>query len=355
MKIVLYRKCFDLEYFTQRDKGWCIMDNNFRAVVVREEDGIVSHAIENITTEMLSEGDVLIKVAYSSVNYKDMLAVQTKGGVIRNYPMIPGIDLSGTVVSSENGKFKVGQEVLVTGFQTGMTHTGGFSEYVRIPSEWVVALPKGLSHRDAMVIGTAGFTAALSIMTLESKGMSPDKDQEILVTGASGGVGSVAVQLLKESGYKNVHALAREESETEQLLSIGASSVILASDILPEKPKVLDRQKFHYVLDVVGGDVASGLLPQIYYGGSMSMCGNAGGIKIGTTVMPFILRGVSVLGVDSVSFPIEERDAIWERFAGEWHIMSEALVKDIVMEELSGVFESVKAGTHTGRHVLKML
>ncbi len=330
------------------------MNSDFKAIVVREKDGEVSHSIERITTEMLSEGDVLIKVAYSSVNYKDMLAVQTKGGVIRNYPMIPGIDLSGTVVSSENGKFEEGQNVLVTGFQTGMTHTGGYSEYVRVPSEWVVALPEGLSPRDAMVIGTAGFTAALSIMTLEANGMSPDKDQEILVTGASGGVGSVAVQLLKESGYKNVHALAREESEIEKLLSIGATSVLLSRDILPEKPKVLDKQKFHYVLDVVGGEVASGILPQIYYGGSMSMCGNAGGIKFSSTVMPFILRGVSVLGVDSVNFPIEKRDAIWTRFANEWHIMSQALVTDVVMEELDQVFENIKAGTHTGRHVLKV-
>lgn len=330
------------------------MEGNFKALVVREENGQVSHSIEQINTEMLSEGDVLIKVSYSSVNYKDMLAVQTKGGVINNYPMIPGIDLSGTVVSSDNSKFKKGQNVLVTGFQTGMTHTGGYAEYARVPAEWVVALPEGLSLHDAMVIGTAGFTAALSIMTLESKGMSPNRDQHILVTGASGGVGSVAIQLLKESGYKNIHALAREESEIEKLLSIGATDVLLARDVLPEKQKVLDKQKFHYVLDVVGGEVASGLLPQIYYGGSMSMCGNAGGIKFNSTVMPFILRGVSILGVDSVNFPIEKRDAIWSRFAGEWHIMSQALVKDVVMEELSEVFENIKAGSHTGRHILKM-
>ncbi len=331
------------------------MNTNFKCLVVREENGQVLHAIERITTDMLSEGDVLIKVAYSSVNYKDMLAVQTKGGVINHYPMIPGIDLSGTIVSSENSRFKVGQNVLVTGFQTGMTHTGGYSEYVRVPAEWVVALPEGLSLRDAMVIGTAGFTAALSIMTLESKGMSPDKDQHILVTGASGGVGSIAIQLLKASGYKNVHALAREENEVQKLLSIGAANVLLAQDVLPEKPKALDKQKFHYVLDVVGGEVASGLLPQIYYGGSMSMCGNAGGIKFNSTVMPFILRGVSILGVDSVNFPIEERDGIWERFAGEWHIMSQALVQEVVMEELSEVFERIKLGTHTGRSILRMV
>lgn len=331
------------------------MNSHFKALVVREENGQVTHAIEKVTTDMLSEGEVLIKVAYSSVNYKDMLAVQTKGGVINHYPMIPGIDLSGTVVSSDNSRFKEGQHVLVTGFQTGMTHTGGYSEYARVPAEWVVALPEGLSLRDAMVIGTAGFTAALSVMTLESKGMSPNKDQQILVTGASGGVGSIAIQLLKASGYKQILALAREEGEVQKLLSIGATDVLLASEVLPEKPKVLDKQKFHYVLDVVGGEVASGLLPQIYYGGSMSMCGNAGGIKFNSTVMPFILRGVSILGVDSVNFPIEARDGIWQRFAGEWHIMSQALVKEVVMETLGEVFESIKAGTHTGRHILRMV
>ena len=330
------------------------MDDKFKALVVLEESGEVSHSIEQITMEMLSEGDVLIKVAYSSVNYKDMLAVQTKGGVIQRYPMIPGIDLSGIVVSSDNSKFKPGQEVLVTGFGMGMTHTGGFSEYARVPAEWVVALPDGLSLHDAMVIGTAGFTAALSIMKLEANGMSPDKYQEILVTGASGGVGSVAIQLLKESGYRNIHALTRKDSEINKLLSLGATDVLLTGDVLPDQPKVLGKQKFHYVLDVVGGEVAAGLLPQIYYGGSMSMCGNTGGIKFNTTVLPFILRGVSILGVDSVNFPIDEREAIWERFAGEWHIMSQALVKDIVMEELSEVFASIKAGSHTGRHILKM-
>lgn len=330
------------------------MKDQFKAVVVREEEGQVTHAVENINESMLAEGDVVIKVAYSSVNYKDMLAVQTKGGVIRNYPMIPGIDLSGTVVSSENSKFTVGQEVLVTGFQTGMTHTGGYSEYVRIPSEWVVALPKGLSLRDCMVIGTAGFTAALSIMTLESKGMSADKDQDILVTGAAGGVGSVAIQLLKASGYKNIIGLARVEEEIEKIKSLGATDVLLAEDVIPEKQKVLGSQKFHYVLDVVGDYVASGLLPQIHYGGSMSMCGNAAGIKFNATVMPFILRGVSILGVDSVSYPIENRDAIWERFAGEWHVMSEAIVTEVDLDGLSQVFDNIKAGKHVGRHVVKM-
>lgn len=330
------------------------MNNTFKALVVREENNQVTYDVELITNTMLSQGDVLIKVAYSSVNYKDMLGVQTNGGVIRKYPMIPGIDLSGTIVSSESSEFEVGQKVIVTGFDTGMTHTGGYSEYARVPAKWVVKSPNNLSLKDAMIVGTAGFTAAISIIALEKNGMSPDKEQDILVTGASGGVGSIAIQLLKASGYKNIFALTRDESEIDTLLTLGASKVLLSQDVLPEKQKVLAKQKFHYVLDVVGGHVASGLLPQIYYGGSMSMCGNAGGIKINSTVMPFILRGVNLLGIDSVNYPIEEREAIWTRFSNEWHIMNKAIVKEVEMEALGQVFENIKAGTHTGRHIVKI-
>ncbi len=327
---------------------------SFKAIVVRENDGEVSYAVEQITENELSPGEVLIKVAYSSVNYKDMLAVKQNGGVIRNYPMIPGIDLSGTVVSSSVPAFKEGQEVLVTGFETGMSHTGGFSEYARIPSNWIVPLPTGLSQKEAMVIGTAGFTAALSIMRLEKMGMNPKNNPEILVTGASGGVGSIAVQLLSKSGYTKINALAREESEKEHLFSLGATNVVLAKDVIPEKPKVLGGQKFHYVLDVVGGAVASGLIPQIYYGGSISMCGNAGGIALSTTVMPFILRGVNVLGIDSVNFPSEEREEIWTRFAGVWHIMAQSLVTEVSLNELPQTFEKMKTGSHVGRHIVKI-
>ena len=326
----------------------------FQAIVVREVEGEVTYARENITLDQLSEGEVLIKVAYSSVNYKDCLAVKTKGGVIRDYPMIPGIDLSGTVVSSASPAFAEGQAVLVTGFQVGMSHTGGFAEYARIPAKWVVSLPENLTLREAMVIGTAGFTAALSVMALERAGMKPQDNPEILVTGPSGGVGSIAVQLLAKSGYQNIHALAREPEEEAHLKALGATNVVLARDIIPEKSKALDKQRFHYVLDVVGGEVASALVAQIYYGGAMSMCGNAGGVKFNATVMPFILRGVSVVGVDSVSYPIEKRDEIWNRFAGEWHIMGQSLVQEITMNEMVETIQKVLAGQHVGRHIVKI-
>lgn len=328
--------------------------DGFKALVVKEEDGAVVYSLEEITTEQLSPGNVLIKVAYSSVNYKDYLAVQTGGGVIRNYPMIPGIDLSGTVVSSGDARFQPGQEVLVTGFQMGMSHTGGFSEYARLPADWIIPLPAGLSLRDAMVVGTAGFTAALSINALENAGMNPQNDPEILVTGAAGGVGSIAVQLLARSGYRNINALSKNAAADEAALkSLGAASVLAVEDVLSEKPRPLDRQRFHYVLDVVGGEAASSLLPQIYYGGSMSMCGNAGGISLKATVMPFILRGVNLLGIDSVSYPIENRPAIWERFAGEWHVMDNSIVTEVDLIDLPQVFEEIAQGTHMGRNIVR--
>lgn len=327
---------------------------SFRACIVREQNQQVAYSVERIQQDFLSKGNVIIEAAYSSVNYKDHLAVKTKGGVIRNYPMIPGIDVSGTVVSSDTDTFNVGQEVLVTGFEMGMTHTGGFSEYVQVPQEWVVPLPSGLSLRDAMVIGTAGFTAAISIDALESNGMTTSEQPEILVTGASGGVGSVAIRLLSQSGYTNISALSRKKQEEKLLLSLGAKEVVYPEDVIPEKSKPLGQQRFHYVLDTVGGKVASALIPQIYYGGSISMCGNAGGIKMDMTVLPFILRGVNILGIDSVNYPIEKRPHIWGRFANEWHIMDSLFTHEINLDELEMTFSAIEQGTHVGRTIVKI-
>lgn len=327
---------------------------SFRACVVREQNEEVSYSVENTYPDLLSKGNVIIQTAYSSVNYKDHLAVKAKGGVIRNYPMIPGIDVSGTVVSSNTDAFQVGQEVLVTGFEMGMTHTGGFSEYVQVPEEWIVPLPKGLSLRDAMVIGTAGFTAALSIDALENMGMTKSEQPEVLVTGASGGVGSVAIRLLSQSGYTKITALSRKKQEEKLLLSLGAKEVLYPEDVIPERSKPLGQQRFHYVLDTVGGNVASALIPQIFYGGSISMCGNAGGIKMETTVLPFILRGVNILGIDSVNYPIEKRSRIWERFANEWHIMDSLCTHEIGLDELGKTFSAIEQGTHVGRAIVKI-
>lgn len=326
----------------------------FKAIVVKEQDGRIVHSIDDITVDQLSEGEVLIKVAYSSVNFKDALAVKAGGGVIRNYPMIPGIDLSGTVVSSGVSAFQPGQAVLVTGFQIGMTHTGGFSEYARVPAEWIVTLPAGLSLKDVMVIGTAGFTAALSIIALENMGMDARENLEILVTGASGGVGSIAIQLLAKSGYRNIYALSRKPHEEQRLKAIGAKAVIHPDSILAERTKPLAKQKFHFVLDTVGGEIAAALISQIYYGGSISLCGNAGGVQLATTVLPFILRGVNMLGIDSVNFPAGKRYGIWARFADQWRIMDESLVNEVELSGLTDIFEQLQKGTHVGRTIVKI-
>lgn len=325
---------------------------SFKAIVIRKENEEVTYKLEDVSLSDLSEGEVLIKVSYSSVNFKDMLAVQANGGVIRDYPMIPGIDLSGTIVSSSNEQYAEGQEVLVTGFGTGVSHTGGFAEYARIPADWIVPLPTGLTLKDAMVFGTAGFTAALSILALQKNGMSVESNPQILVTGSTGGVGSVALQILSKIGYKNIAALVRKEYQVEVAKSLGATEVIFSSD-LGDSKKLVSKAKYHYVLDTVGGDVAAALIPQIHYGGSMSMCGNAGGVQLPTNVLPFILRGVNLLGIDSVNVPIGERSPIWQKIADEWNISDTAFTKEIILQDLPETIDAVKNGQHLGRTIIK--
>ncbi|MFI8716151.1 YhdH/YhfP family quinone oxidoreductase [Brevibacillus brevis] len=326
--------------------------NSFKAIVVKENQEQVIYGLENVNLDSLSDGEVLIKVAYSSINYKDMLAVQKNGGVIRNYPMIPGIDLSGTIVHTSDNRYTEGQEVVVTGFDMGMSHTGGFAEYARVPADWIVPLPANLTLKDAMVFGTAGFTAALSIIALEEKGMDINNNPRILVTGSTGGVGSIAIQILAKIGYKNISALVRKKHQEEVAKSLGATNVVFASE-LGEQNKPLNKQKFDFVLDTVGGEVASVLIPQISYGGSMSMCGNAGGIKLTSTVLPFILRGINLLGIDSVNVPINNRGYIWEKIADEWNISQTTLINELTLNELPQTIETIKNGQHLGRTIIK--
>ncbi|GLF85867.1 MULTISPECIES: YhdH/YhfP family quinone oxidoreductase [Bacillus] len=326
--------------------------DSFKAILVTEKNDQVSYDLQNVSVNDLSEGEVLIKVAYSSINYKDMLAVQKNGGVIRNYPMIPGIDLSGTIVHTTDNRFVEGQQVIVTGFALGMSHTGGFSEYARVPADWIVPLPNNLTLKEAMIFGTAGFTAALSIMALQENGMNTKNQPNILVTGSTGGVGSISIQLLSKIGYKNIFALVRKDNQVDIAKSLGANDVIFANQ-LGELKKPLNKQKFDFVLDTVGGDVASVLIPQISYGGSMSMCGNAGGIKLTTTVLPFILRGINLLGIDSVNVPINKRKVIWNEIANEWNISQTTLVNEITLDTLPEKIEAIKNGQHLGRTIIK--
>lgn len=328
--------------------------NSFKALVVNEQQDQIQYTVKDtLTLEDLSNGEVVIKVHYSSTNYKDMLAVQKNGGVIRNYPMIPGIDLSGEIVESTDPRFVKGQEVLVTGYKMGMSHTGGFSEYARVPADWVISLPKDLTTKDAMILGTAGLTAALSIAALEKNGMDATKEQTILVTGATGGVGSLAVQMLAKAGYKHIVALVRKEHQIEIAQTLGATETILLSEFDFEK-KPLAKQQFHYILDTVGGDLVASLLPYVFYEGSVSLCGNAGGIKLTTTVLPFILRGINLLGIDSVNISHEQRVMMWEKMATDWKVTDTTLVNETSLAGLPTVLEQLKAGKHLGRTIVNI-
>ncbi|OJG92621.1 alcohol dehydrogenase, zinc-containing [Enterococcus silesiacus] len=302
----------------------------------------------------MSEGDVLIEIAYSSVNYKDSLAAKQNGGVIRDYPMIPGIDLSGTVVTSKDQHFKEGQNVLVTGYGLGVTHTGGFAEFARVPGAWLVPLPDNLSLREAMIFGTAGFTAALAVQALENHGLALNKEAAILITGASGGVGSLAIAMLNQLGYKNITALSRKKSAIDSLKKIGATNVLLLDEFLPEKIKPLAKQTTDFAIDTVGGDVTCALLSQLSYGGSIAICGNAAGIKLDTTVLPFILRGINLLGIDSVNVPMTQRIATWQRLATDLNVSQHELTHEIALEALPNTLEQLQAGTHIGRTIVKM-
>lgn len=330
------------------------MYREFKAMVVEQAGDEIVFAPKTITVDDLHEGQVLIKVAYSSVNYKDMLAVQKNSGVIRNYPMIPGIDLAGTVVSSETDEFTLGQEVLVTGYEMGMSHTGGFSEYARVPKDWVVPLPEGLTMKDAMILGTAGLTAGLSVLALEKAGMTVDKQPQILVTGASGGVGSVGLAILKSQGYEHISALTRKDNQDELVCRLGASKIIKPDQVFIKENPLLLKGIYNYVLDTVGGDVVAHLIPQIDYDGAVSLCGNAGGVKMMTNVLPFILRGVQALGIDSVQISHEKRTAVWEKFAKEWKIVDQLAYDEVSLEELPETMTLLKEGRHLGRTIVKI-
>ncbi len=322
----------------------------FKALVVKDNEGAILHGVEHLTLDNLDEGNVVIKVAYSSLNYKDMLAVQPKGGIIRRYPMIPGIDLSGTIVSSYDDRFSEGQEVLLTGYDLGVSHTGGLSEYARVKADWLIPLPEGLSLKDAMVFGTAGFTAAQSIDALEQHGLADNKDARVIITGATGGVGSIALQLLVKAGYTNLTALVRKDYQVEVAKNLGAHQIIFPND-LGEK-RLLGRTMYDFALDTVGGDVAATIIPQLADNGSISMCGNAAGVALDTNVLPFILRGVNLLGINSVTETHERRLLLWDKMANDWNISSDALSNEISLDEVPSVLEALKEGKHVGRTIV---
>ncbi|MEW9673878.1 acryloyl-CoA reductase [Ammoniphilus sp. 3BR4] len=326
----------------------------FSALVVNKMEEQFSVDVKELTFDDLPPGDVLIRVAYSSVNYKDGLAVDPKGRIVKSYPFVPGIDLAGTVVSSENSRFREGDEVIVTSYGLGVSHFGGFSQYARVPSDWVVPLPLGLTMKEAMALGTAGFTAALSIQRLEENGLHPKKGP-VLVTGSTGGVGSVAVSMLALRGY-HVVASTGKESEHEYLRHLGAKEIFHRADVSPAKIQPLDKQRWAGAVDPVGGKTLAYVLSTTQYGGSVAVSGLTGGGEVPATVYPFILRGINLLGIDSVECPMHMRTKIWERMASELkpknlldHIGSE-----INLNELPAVLSEILKGTIRGRTIVNV-
>ncbi|MCW2257718.1 acrylyl-CoA reductase (NADPH) [Providencia alcalifaciens] len=283
-----------------------------KALVLQQQEGQVTSEIMSIPIEQLPAGDVIVDIHWSTLNYKDALAINGKAGVVRHYPMVPGIDFSGIVRHSEDPRFSVGQHVLLTGWGVGEAHWGGLATQARVPADYLTPLPENLSLRQAMIIGTAGFTAMLCVNALEDAGITPDKG-EIIVSGASGGVGSTAVQLLSVLGY-DVVAISGRPENSEYLQQIGAKKILPRSEFaITAKP--LDKQHWAGAIDTVGGDILANILAQMQYSGAVAACGLAGSISLPTTVMPFILRNIRLQGVDSVYFPAAKRSSVWQRLA----------------------------------------
>src|SRR3954466_12089992 len=311
-------------------------------VAEKGEDGVARGLREDF--EELGEDGVLVKVAWSSVNYKDALATIEKGQVARISPLVPGIDLAGTLED--------GSEALAHGYELGVSHHGGYAELARVPEDWIVPLPDGLSARQAMAIGTAGYTAARCVMALEAAGLSVDGGP-VLVTGASGGVGSTAVDILAARGYEVV---ASSGKDPEWLKGLGASEVISREEAAGDPSRPLGKSRWAAAVDPVGGETLAGVLGTLRYGGAVAACGNTGGIKLPTTVLPFILRDVSLLGVDSVQTPIEERRETWRRLAGDLRPphLDETIAREIALEELAEPLSAILRGELQGRTIVRV-
>ncbi len=329
------------------------MAETYRALVVDKADDGVSLGIQECQAADLPEGEVTIRVAYSSVNYKDGLATLAKGGVARKHPLVPGIDLAGTVMASRDSRFAEGDEVLITGFDLGVAHDGGFAELARVPGDWIVAKPHGLSLRECMVLGTAGFTAALAIRELEARGLSPDKGP-VLVTGATGGVGSIAVSMLARLGY-DIAASTGKSDEHDYLRGLGAKT-ILSRDEVSAEGRPLDKETYAAAIDQVGGTTLPWLLARLKYRGAVACTGLTGGFAYSSTVLPLLLRGVSILGIDSVMCPMSERPALWQRMAGELKPagLADTIAVETDLDGLPDVLGRILKAEVRGRTVVRL-
>ena len=310
-------------------------------------------SIQDVETPKCEKNEVVIKVTYSSLNYKDALSSVGNPGVSKHFPHITGIDVAGTVFESTSPIFKVGERVLVTGYDMGMNSNGGHAQYVKIPASWVARIPDAISDREIMTFGTAGLTAALSVNELIENGIKPESG-DILVTGATGGVGSIAIAILSKLGY-NITAISGKKERIDFLKKIGANEVILREEFEEESKKTLLREKYAGVVDTVGGKILANALKQIKYDGVATCCGLTSSHELNTNVFPFILRGVRLIGIDSVECKLEKKQAAWEKLASRWKINSlNSIINEISLDEIKVAYEHLLSGKAVGRYVVKI-
>jgi acrylyl-CoA reductase (NADPH) len=324
------------------------MSDTFRALVLDQQDKSVSASFKNLTTEDLPEGDVLVRVKWSTLNYKDGMILNGLGRLVRSYPHVPGVDFSGEVVSSTDRRYQPGDEVILTGWRVGEAHWGGYAQYARVKADWLVPLPNGLGADQAMAIGTAGFTSMLAVMALEEQGVSPDQDGEVLVTGAAGGVGSVAVSILAALGYRVAASTGRAETH-QYLRDLGATTIVDRNE-LTDTSKPLLSEKWVGAIDSVGSSTLAHVLSEMKYHGVVAACGLAGGPDLPATVIPFLLRGVRLIGIDSVMCPYDYRVKAWERLARQLPTdhLSAATTK-VALSEILPWGEKILKGQVKGR------
>lgn len=324
----------------------------FKALVLNQNDGKTTAAIQDLEQSDLPAEDVLIKVDYSSLNYKDGLAITGKGKIVRNFPMVPGIDLVGTVVESDDGRYKAGDAVVLTGWGVGENYWGGYSQYARLKADWLVPLPDGIPALRSMEIGTAGLTAMLCVMALEEGGVKPDSGT-VVVSGAAGGVGSVAVSILTKLGYKVAAITGRVESES-YLRELGASEIVTREEMAaPARP--LEKQRWAGAIDTTGDAILARILAEVDYSGVVAACGLAAGFKLPTTVMPFILRNVRLQGVDSVMCPFERRQQAWKRLQTDLPDKAVSEIAQLIsLNEVEEYAEKITNGQVKGRVVIDL-
>ena len=329
------------------------MTEKFKALVINNQDEKFTREVKELDQSALKDGNVLVKVDYSSLNYKDAMILNDGGKIVRNFPFVPGIDFSGTVVSSDDEKFKKDDKIILTGFRVGEAYFGGFSQYAKVNSNFIIKLPKNITSHQSMMLGTAGFTALLCAFAVKAKEelLLGEKVKDVLVTGATGGVGSVAVMILSKMGY-DVHAVTGKKDKNDYLKDLGAKNIIDRKEFEGES-KLLEKGVWDGVVDTVGGAALTKIFAQTKPGGIVAACGNAGGIKINTTVMPFIIRGVKLWGIDSSGSSIKRREFVWNE-AGKLIDFNKlkTITKELSFTELLDTYPKLLKGEFFGRAVV---